>query len=147
MGKRVAVTGSVQKKKSVSVIRVDTLEVLAPSIAEREAANVIGKEIELTLKDPFGTEQRLNALKGRIVLLNFWATYAFRAGKKWPDLAAIQNEICSLGVQSGRSTDEAPIAKGFAVRQGTKVNFPIWNRSDHSRHDSLRLGAALPEPL
>src|SRR5687767_15293825 len=40
IGKRVAVTGTIQKKKNVSAIRVDSLEVLAPSIAEKEAANV-----------------------------------------------------------------------------------------------------------
>ena len=91
IGKRVAVTGSVEKKKTASVVRVDTLEVIAPSIAEQEAANVVGKEIELSLKDPFGTEQRLSALKGRIVVLNFWATYCIPCRKEMPDLAAIQN--------------------------------------------------------
>jgi hypothetical protein len=54
IGKRVAVTGSVQKKISASVIRVDALEVLATSIAEQEAANVVGRQVELTLKDLFG---------------------------------------------------------------------------------------------
>src|SRR5688572_24139761 len=91
IGKRVAVSGSVEKKKSAMVIRVDTLDVIAPSNAEQEAANVVGKEIELSLKDPFGTEQRLSALKGRIVVLNFWATYCIPCRKEMPDLAAIQN--------------------------------------------------------
>jgi hypothetical protein len=40
-------------------------------MAEQEAANVVGKEVELSLKDPFGTEQQLSALNGRIVVLNF----------------------------------------------------------------------------
>ena len=99
IGKRAAVTGTVEKKKNTSVLRIDTFEVLAPSLAEREAANVIGKEIELTLKDPFGTDQRLSALKGRIVILNFWATYCIPCRKEMPDLAAIQNEYAALGVQ------------------------------------------------
>ncbi len=42
IGKRVAVTGAVQKKKNASVIRVDALEVLAASLAEREAAECGG---------------------------------------------------------------------------------------------------------
>src|SRR3712207_2730826 len=41
VGKRIAVTGTLQKKKNAGVIRVDSLEVLAPSVAEREAANVV----------------------------------------------------------------------------------------------------------
>src|SRR5215207_2071411 len=99
VGKRSAVTGAVRKKKDASVIRVDALEVLAGSLAEQEAASVVGKEVELTLKDPFGTEQRLSALKGRIVVLNFWATYCVPCRREMPDLAAIQNQYGALGVQ------------------------------------------------
>src|ERR1044071_2961309 len=108
VGQRVAITGSVHRKKESSAVRVDTLEVLAASLAEREAANVLGQEIDLTLKDPFGTEQRLSALKGRIVVLNFWATYCVAGRKDMLDLAAIQNEYASRGIQViGASTDEA----------------------------------------
>lgn len=39
IGKRVAVTGEVRKKKEASTIRVDALEVLAVSQAERESAS------------------------------------------------------------------------------------------------------------
>lgn len=146
IGKRVAVTGAIQKKKNTSVIRVDTLEVLAPSIAEQEAANVVGKEVELTLKDPFGTEQRLNALKGRIVVLNFWATYCIPCQKEMPDLAAIQNEYAALGVQViGASADEAEDrAKVLQFVRETKVNFPIWMGATTADMMRFGLGAALP---
>jgi thiol-disulfide isomerase/thioredoxin len=146
IGKRVAVSGSVEKKKSASVIRVDTLEVVAPSIAEQEAANVVGKEIELSLKDPFGTEQRLSALKGRIVVLNFWATYCIPCRKEMPDLAAIQNEYAALGVQVvGASTDElADRDKVLQFVKETKVNFPIWIGATTADMIRFGLGAALP---
>lgn len=108
VGKKVAVSGAVRKKKSASVIRVDTLEVLETSLAEREAASVLGQTIELKLKDLFGAEQSLSQFKGRIVVLNFWATYCVPCRKEMPDLAAIQNEYAALGVQViGASTDEA----------------------------------------
>lgn len=146
VGKRVAVRGVVQKRKSGSVIRVDALEVLAPSLAEREAANVIGKEVELTLKDPFGTAQGLSALKGRIVILNFWATYCIPCRKEMPDLAAIQNEYAALGVQVvGASTDEAgERAKVLQFVKETKVNFPIWMGATTADMMRFGLGAALP---
>lgn len=146
MGKRIAVSGAVEKKKSASVIRVDTLEVLAPSIAEQEAANVVGKEIELSLKDPFGTEQRLSALKGRIVVLNFWATYCIPCRKEMPDLAAIQNEYAALGVQVvGASTDEpADRNKVLQFVKETKVNFPIWVGATSADMIRFGLGSALP---
>ncbi|HEX7176464.1 MAG TPA: TlpA disulfide reductase family protein [Pyrinomonadaceae bacterium] len=146
VGKRIAVTGAVRKKKNAGVIRVDALEVLAPSLAEQEAANVVGKEVDLILKDPFGTEQRLSALKGRIVVLNFWATYCVPCRKEMPDLAAIQNEYAALGVQVVGASADAPEdrAKVLEFVKETKVNFPVWTGA--STADMLRfgLGAALP---
>jgi thiol-disulfide isomerase/thioredoxin len=146
VGKRIAVTGSVQKKKEASAIRVDTLEVLAASVAEREAANVIGQEVDLTLKDPFGAEQRLSALKGRIVVLNFWATYCVPCRKEMPDLAAIQNEYAALGVQViGASADEAADrAKVLQFVKETRINFPIWMGATTTDMMRFGLGAALP---
>lgn len=146
IGKRIAVTGAVEKKKGASVIRVDSVEVLAPSLAERDAQNVIGKEIELALKDPFGAEQRLAALKGRIVVLNFWATYCNPCRKEMPDLAAIQNEYAALGVQViGASTDEtADREKVLQFVKETKINFPIWMGATTADMMRFGLGGALP---
>ncbi|MBC7933136.1 MAG: TlpA family protein disulfide reductase [Rubrivivax sp.] len=146
VGKRIAATGTIQQKKSASILRVDALEVIAASQAEREAASVVGSEVELALKDLFGTEQRLSALKGRIVVLNFWATYCVPCRKEMPDLAAIQNEYAALGVQVvGASADEASErAKVLQFVKETKINFPVWTGA--SMADMLRfgLGGALP---
>jgi thiol-disulfide isomerase/thioredoxin len=146
VGKRVAVTGAVEFKKKQPVIRVDTLEVLANSLAEQEAANVVGKEIDLVLKDPFGSEQRMNAFKGRIVILNFWATYCIPCRKEMPDLAAIQNEYAALGVQViGASTDvAADRTKVLQFVKETKINFPIWLGATTADMIKFGLGAALP---
>jgi thiol-disulfide isomerase/thioredoxin len=146
VGKRVAVSGTLQKKKDASVFRVDALEVIAASQAERELANVVGSEIELALKDPFGTEQRLSALKGRIVVLNFWATYCVPCRKEMPDLAAIQNEYAALGVQVvGASADGAEDrAKVLQFVKETKINFPVWTGATTADMLRFGLGAALP---
>jgi len=146
VGKRVAVTGTIQKKKDVSLVRVDALEVLAPSPAERGQSAIVGNEIELALKDPFGGEQRLSSLKGRIVILNFWATYCTPCRKEMPDLAAIQNEYGALGVQViGASTDEpADRDKVMQFAKEAKVNFPIWLGATTAHMITFGLGAALP---
>lgn len=146
VGKKIAVTGAVDTKKKQPVVRVDSLEVLAPSLAEQEARNMLGKEIDLVLKDPFGSEQRLSALKGRIVVLNFWATYCIPCRKEMPDLAAIQNEYAALGVQViGASTDE-PESRAEVLKfvKETKVNFPIWLGATTTDMIKFGLGAALP---
>jgi thiol-disulfide isomerase/thioredoxin len=146
IGKRVAVTGAVQKKKSANTIRVDALEVLALSQAEREAANVVGKEVDLTLRDLSGAEQTLSALKGRIIVLNFWATYCVPCRKEMPDLAAIQNEYALLGVQVvGASADAIEDrAKVLEFAKETKINFPVWTGATTADMLRFGLGAALP---
>lgn len=146
VGKYVVVEGALQTRKETDIIRVDTLEVLAPSVAEREAAKVAGPQVDFTLKDLSGVEQTLAALKGRIVILNFWATYCIPCRKEMPDLAAIQNEFGALGVQViGVNTDD-PEARNRVVQfvKETKVNFPIWvgGSTDHMRR--FGLGEALP---
>jgi thiol-disulfide isomerase/thioredoxin len=146
VGKRVAVTGSIQTKKATSIIRVDSLEVLAPSLAEREAANVMGQEIDIKLKDLAGVDQSLSSLKGRIVILNFWATYCIPCRKEMPDLAAIQNEYAPLGVQVvGASADEAEDrAKVLQFIKETKINFPVWMGATTADMMRFGLGGALP---
>ncbi|CAN5820158.1 hypothetical protein BH18ACI4_BH18ACI4_14830 [soil metagenome] len=146
VGKRVTVAGQVQTKKAETVIRVDSLQVLAPSRAEQEAAGLVGKEMDIKLKDLSGTEQRLSALKGRIVILNFWATYCIPCRKEMPDLSAIQNEYAALGVQViGASADEtADSPKVLQFVKETKINFPIWIGATTSDMVRFGLGSALP---
>ncbi|MGH9902156.1 MAG: TlpA disulfide reductase family protein, partial [Pyrinomonadaceae bacterium] len=110
VGKRVEVMGTVRGKKETHYVKVDALNVLAaPEITESPQAaqtGVIGAEAELVLNDLFGVEQRLSAFRGRIVILNFWATYCEPCRREMPDLAAIQNNYAALGVQVvGASAD------------------------------------------
>lgn len=146
VGKRIAVEGTIQTKKDVSTIRVDSLQVLALSLAEREAAKLVGQTVDLTLKDLSGVEQSLQSLKGRIVVLNFWATYCIPCRQEMPDLAVIQNEFAPLGVQVvGVSTDDvADRSKVLQFVKETKVNFPIWIGGSAEHMVRFGLGAALP---
>ncbi len=146
VGKRVAVNGTIQTKKQISVIRVDSLEVLAPSLAEREATKLTGQQIDLTLKDLSGVEQSISSLRGRVVVLNFWATYCIPCRTEMPDLAAIQNEFAALGLQViGVSTDEAEDRnKVLQFVKETKINFPIWIGGLTEHMIRFGLGAALP---
>ena len=146
VGKRVAVNGTIQTKKQTSVIRVDTLEILTPNLAEREAAKVIGQQIDLSLKDLSGAEQSISSLRGRVVVLNFWATYCIPCRTEMPDLAAIQNEFAALGLQVvGVSTDDVQDRnKVLQFIKETKINFPIWIGGSTEHMIRFGLGAALP---
>ena len=115
-------------------------------IAAREAKAAVGQQVELKLKDLFGAEQSLSQYKGRIVVLNFWATYCVPCREEMPDLAAIQNEYAALGVQViGASTDEPQTApKVLQFIKETKVNFPVWIGATAADMSRFGLGEALP---
>ena len=146
VGKKVSVTGTKKKIKKADVFAVDTLEVVEKSLAEREAQDAVGKQTDLKLKDLFGAEASLAQYKGRIVVLNFWATYCVPCKTEMPDLTAIQNEYAALGVQViGASTDEAEDRpKVLQFIKTTKINFPVWLGATAADLTRFGLGEALP---
>ena len=146
VGKRIGVSGTVQKKKDTNLIRVDAVNVLAPSLAEQEASKLVGQEVTLALQDLSGVEQTLASLKGRVVVLNFWATYCIPCRTEMPDLAAIQNEFAALGVQTIGASTDAPEDRNKVLQfvKETQINFPVWLGASSSDMIRFGLGAALP---
>ena len=149
VGRKISATGMLKKVKKQEVFYIDSFEVIEKSIAERDAARVLQTEAELKLKDLFGTEQSLAQFKGRIVVLNFWATYCEPCRKEMPDLSAIQNEFAAYGVQViGASTDElGDKPKVLQFIRDVKINFPVWVGATSA--DTLRfgVGTALPATI
>ncbi len=146
IGRRVEVMGPVRERGGRRFVKVDALTVLAPSIAETQQAKAVGTEAELALPDLSGVAQRLSQFRGRVVVLNFWATYCAPCRKEMPDLAAMQNEYAALGVQViGASADPAgDRAKVLQFIKETKLNFPVWLGATVADMAKFGLGPALP---
>jgi len=146
VGKKISVSGTLSKVKKAEIIKVDTLEITERSLAEKQSAEVKGAQIELKLKDLYGAEQSLAQFKGRIVILNFWATYCIPCRKEMPDLSAIQNEFAALGLQViGASTDEAEDRpKVLRFIKDVKLNFPVWLGATAQDTARFGVGTALP---
>jgi thiol-disulfide isomerase/thioredoxin len=131
-------------------VSVDSLHVVAgasgATVPVTQDAKVIGSEVELALRDLYGAEQRLSALRGRVVVLNFWATYCVPCRKEMPDLAAIQNNYAALGVQVvGASADDAAARpKVLQFIKETKLNFPVWLGATTGDMERFGLAPALP---
>lgn len=146
IGSRVEISGNARTRKEKRFIRVDELKVLATARQIAPAPNLIGAEAELVLKDLFGTEQKLSSLRGRVVVLNFWATWCVPCVKEMPDLASIQNQYAAMGVQViGASADT--LAEQKAVREfiaKVKINFPVWLDTTTSDMARFGLGPGLP---
>ena len=151
VGKIVEIDGSSRFKKDVRYIKVDKLTVIAsPSLPpEISPQDVIGTDAQLVLKDVLGIEQRLSAYRGRVVVLNFWATYCIPFKKEMPDLVAVQTQYAALGVQviGAAADDVAALPKVKQFIKDARINFPIWISATAGDMERFGLGSALPGTL
>jgi len=111
--------------------------------------NVIDSEAEIALKTASGVEEKLSALRGRVVVLNFWATYCGPCVKEVPDLVAIQKQYAAHGVQVvGASLDT--LAERKEVRKfvtDMRINFPVWLGATNEDMARFGLGQSVPSTI
>ena len=82
------------------------------------------QESDFTLKDLAGESWQLKALKGKVVLVNFWATWCPPCRKEMPDLEALYNRFRGEGlVILAISDEEEPKVQDFINTQ--KYTYPI----------------------
>jgi peroxiredoxin len=82
-------------------------------------------KLDFTVKDMNGAEVKLADYKGKVILLNYWATWCGPCKVEIPDLVALQNQFRDQGlIVLGVSQDDDPeTLRGFA---GTyKMNYPV----------------------
>lgn len=147
--KQVRLQGRVRTEKNKHYIAVDRMSILAESIVSAARQAAIGTEAELQLKDLFGVDQKLSSYRGRIVILNFWATWCVPCKDELPDLVAIQNDYAALGVQViGAAADElADRAKVMKFIKEMRINFPVWLGLDTSEMQRFGVGPSLPATI
>jgi peroxiredoxin len=104
------------------------LATLAPSVqAANDVCNVARKKANLnfTLKDIAGKDVRLSQYKGKVVLVNFWATWCVPCRVEIPALSALYRDYKDRGfVVLGVSVDsEVSAVKPFT--RVMKMNYPV----------------------
>ncbi|HMQ03008.1 MAG TPA: TlpA disulfide reductase family protein [Pyrinomonadaceae bacterium] len=141
--KFVEIEGIVRTQNEKRYLRVNKLTVIddAPP-----ASTEITDAPPLELADLAGTKQSLANYRGRVVVLNFWATWCGPCIKEMPDLSAIQNDYGALGVQViGAGGDEpSEAASVLAFVRKLKVNFPVWLGATTDDMKRFGLGGVLP---
>ncbi|MGQ0542806.1 MAG: TlpA family protein disulfide reductase [Blastocatellia bacterium] len=139
----VEVEGDVRVEKDKRFIKVNSLRVLKEQPVKPKP---VSDDAVLALKDLTGAEQSLASYRGRVVVLNFWATWCEPCKKEMPDLAAIQNDYAALGVQViGATADEAAeSAKVLKFIREFKVNFPVWVGASQDDMSRFGVGTVLP---
>ncbi|MDI1242551.1 MAG: TlpA disulfide reductase family protein [bacterium] len=141
--KFVEVEGDLRVEKDKRFIKVNALKVLADPVSKPRP---LPERADLSLKDLTGAAQTLAGLKGRVVVLNFWATWCEPCKKEMPDLSAIQNDYAALGVQvvGAAGDDAADGAKVLSFIREFKVNFPVWIGATTDDMKRFGLGEVLP---
>jgi len=145
IGGQVQLTGKPYSKKGKQYVTVEMFKFLSDASSNAQQTT-IGSEIDLSLKDLAGIDQRLSSYKGRIVILNFWATWCVPCKQEMPDLAAIQNEYAALGVQViGAAADQiGDRAKVLQFIKQAKINFPVWLGATTADLGRFGVGPGLP---
>jgi thiol-disulfide isomerase/thioredoxin len=84
------------------------------------------KAPSLALKDLKGRTVRLSDYKGKVVLINFWATWCPPCRAEMPDLVEWQRQYRSKGLQViGITYPPTELAEVREFVRSTKVNYPI----------------------
>jgi thiol-disulfide isomerase/thioredoxin len=81
-------------------------------------------KLDFTMKDLDGKDVSLTSFKGKVILLNFWATWCGPCKAEIPGFVELQTKYPNQLVVVGYSVDdEAPKARAFANEY--KMNYPI----------------------
>ncbi len=88
-------------------------------------------KLDFTLKDMNGKDVRLADYKGKVIMLNFWATWCGPCKVEIPMFVELQDKYRNQGVVFlGVSIDDtAPVLQQYAKEM--KMNYPILVGADH----------------
>jgi peroxiredoxin len=94
------------------------------AMAKLEADDQARQQADFTLTDLNGKSWTLKDLKGKVVLLNFWATWCPPCRKEMPDLETLYLRFGPQGlVILGIDDEEAEKVKPFIAQQG--ITYPV----------------------
>lgn len=88
--------------------------------APRDASTLLA----LSLPDPAGQQQSLGQWRGKVVVVNFWATWCAPCREEMPEFVRAQSEFGPKGLQFvGIAVDQADKVDEFA--RELKLNYPV----------------------
>jgi len=120
--------------------------ILAACLAMVLAGHTQGTESGLSWHDTRGNLQSVSQYKGRIVLLNFWATWCVPCQHEMPMLADVQRKYDDKGlvVLGGSVDDSTTQARIDPFAETAKISFPLLVGATTEQMQKLQLGEAVP---
>lgn len=86
---------------------------------------------DFVTQDLKGQKARFNAFQGKVVMLNFWATWCSNCRKEMPSMEALHQAYNNKGlVVLAVSQDQAGARTVQAYVDELKLSFPVWHDRD-----------------
>lgn len=116
----------------------------APDAESRASSGESAARLRLHELD--GRLRSLEEYRGRVVILNFWATWCLPCREEMPVLAGVKRSYGERGVEVIAASVDAEKDRGivetFARRH--RLNFPVWVGASVESMEELGLGRELP---
>ncbi len=88
------------------------------------ADTAVGALMQLSMADPAGKQQKLAQWQGKVLLVNFWATWCPPCVAEMPELQQLQTERESKGLQIvGIGIDSPTNIREFSEKH--KISYPL----------------------
>ena len=104
---------------------------------------------ELSLKDLSGAKHSIADYRGKVLVLNFWATWCGPCREELPMLGAVEKQYASRGVVFIEASldDKKGEKKVPTFLAKERVDFPVWIGADPATLKKLDLGKIIPATL
>jgi len=101
------------------------MKMLAAAAATLLLATTPGANLKFSFKDTEGKKVALSDFKGKVIILDFWATWCVPCKAEIPGFIELQKKYGPQGLQIiGLSVDDPPsTARKYAVEM--KMNYPV----------------------
>jgi peroxiredoxin len=101
--------------------------------------NAVAQLLAQTMPDAKGQPQDFASLKGKTLVVNFWATWCPPCVDEMPELSAMQAELTPRNAQIiGIGIDNAANIADFAARY--KISYPLYTAGMHGTELSRQFG-------
>jgi len=113
-----------------SLVRYEHMQVtsdnaqFAEAMARLEADDAKRQKADFTLTDLQGKSWRLSDLRGKVVMVNFWATWCPPCRKEMPDLQALYDKYKDRGFMVLSISDEEAAKVGPFIAE-RKISYPV----------------------
>jgi len=129
--------------KKLILILVALFALIAGIILQRSLITVIPPgphELDSAFPDLDGKLHRLDQWKGKVLIVNFWATWCSPCLQEMPEFVKLQQELGPKGLQfvGILTDDEADAARDFL--KSKPLNYPVLDGSIGGRQLAQKLG-------